>query len=190
MIRSSDVLDTTNSFDRKVLLLDCKSLSDLEAVSFAVDQPDLNLIIHMAESELINNDSYIQWMQQKVKNPNCIHLLMDENHPNVDLNRIYKLQTKLNLMNSDFFKLLPLQTKAWEKQLSDSKSRELRLREKLKIIQAHSGMFFRLKPFISLDLNSELQKIDNKESRNEIFNFYETDPKIKIDGIEQFEKGK
>lgn len=144
----------------------------------------------MGPSELITSDAYLEWMRARVRNASrCIHMYMDEQHPNVDINRVYRLQAKLNLINPEYFKLLPLQTTEWKRAFEEARSREMRLREKLKIVQAHSGMTFHLKPAFELDLAVEQQKINNDEFRNEIFDFYANDSMIQIDGIQQFEKG-
>lgn len=142
----------------------------------------------MGPGELLNSDVYIEWMRLRVKNPDCIHMFMDENHANVDLVQIYKLQAKLHLINPKYFKLLPLQSNEWQNKFAEAKSRERQLREKIKVVQTHSGMVFHLKPFFALDINIETQRIDNQEFQNEIISFYETDSKIKIDGIQEPEK--
>lgn len=170
------------------MIIDCNSLGDLEAVRETVEKVDLHLVIHMASSKLINDPSYIEWMRAHVKNDACIHMHMDETIPNIDLMKIYRLQAKLNLVNDECFKLLPMQTSEWDKQFAEAREKEKRMREKLKLIQVRSGMVFHLKPRIQLELNEQEQKIDNEESQNEIFSYYEKNAKIGIDGIEESEK--
>lgn len=187
IIRVVDLLDASNSYDRKILILDCNSLDDLECIGDVVAQPDLHLIVHMAASHMLNDPAYLSWMRTRVQNPDCIHLYLDESHANVDLVKLYALQAKLNLMNAELFPMLPMQTSQWRTLFEECKAREKALRSQLKIVQGHSGMSFRVKPNLGINLNELAQTIDNRASSNEIFEYFETDPRIKIDGLNESE---
>lgn len=187
VIRASEVLDYTYSVEKKILFLDCTP-SSLEFVknSELINQKDMVMIIHLSESSVLNSEGYLDWIKEYT-NENCIHLYLDEMHPNVDLLKVYEIQAQLNLINEDIFKLLPVQLNSFKKLANESLIGEKKVQKETKLVQAQSNMIFQIKPKFKLDLDNLIQ-IDNRQFQEKIIEFYENDIKSKIDGIDKNEE--
>ena len=116
------------SKERLILFLDCTSLNDLETI--AQNEHVLNgladtaLVVHMADSNLLNSNEYKSWMKETWKDTQCVHLIMDDEFPDIDLEKVYELQAQLNLVNEAVFPLLHGQTEAFKEALKESLQKE------------------------------------------------------------------
>lgn len=188
VIKASDVLDFSNCIERKILFLDCSKKESIEFLkeNNLINQEDMVVIVHLGDSEILNSQEYLDWVKNYI-NKECIHLYLDENYSNIDLIKVYEMQARLNLIDKEMFKLLPVQLSSFQKQIEQDKLKEKELQKEAKIIQAQSNMCLQLKPRVVLDL-SNLNRIDNRSAQEEILNFYENDLKSKIDGIDREEQ--
>ncbi|CAD5113231.1 DgyrCDS2410 [Dimorphilus gyrociliatus] len=64
------------------------------------------LIIHFTPRNVVNNAKYREWMESF--GPNTKHLLMKNTDSDIAYEAVCKLQTQLNMINSDIFPTLPL----------------------------------------------------------------------------------
>jgi ribonuclease Z len=176
LIKASDLLDYSNSTEHNILFLDLPDLKCLDKLKHTVLNPDsvkkMTLIVHMSNSDILNNREYIEYIKE-LKNAETIHLFLDEKYPNIDLPQCFELQAKLNLINEDIFKLMPVQSREFASLFNSANSSLRQLQKEIKIVQGQTGMEFKMRPMLTLNLAEVNGPIDNNESRNKIFEYYE-----------------
>lgn len=190
LIKSEDVLDFTNSTEKKILILDVPDLASLNRLqsSNLLLGPSviskLDLVVHFANSHILNSEPYQNWLNSAFSTrPECIHVFLDERFPNIDLKDCYEFQSQLNLVHDRVFKLLPVQLDSFRQEMSRAKTEwkeTHREKYKVKIVQGQTGMKFSLRPETSLSLN-DLIHLDNKRSRAEVFDYFETRARGRLD---------
>jgi hypothetical protein len=191
VVKASDYLDYSNPNsrnERKIIFLDIPSLDNEKNREILFNSRDLNqesviLIVHMSNASVLNDSSYLEWIKN-FKNNNCIHVFLDETFPTIDLPDVYDMQARLNLIDSKVFPLLPSQTSALNEWMESGQQREKRLQteQKLKVVFGRPKMKFTLDYKLSLDTSDCLTSFDNKKCQKAVFDQYETDAKLAIEG--------
>ena len=129
VIQPDDVLDDQLP-SRPVIFVECPNSDYLDALTsnslikqMMQDGDDLEkiaqLVVHMSPSDVFMDEEYQQWMKSFCDKTQ--HLVLNENCPFVAHDRIYRIQSQLNLLDDDIFKLLDDQ-KEEQIQLSASKN--------------------------------------------------------------------
>jgi ribonuclease Z len=196
VIKASEYLDYSDPNcinERKILILDLPTLNK-DVYEFLSSSNDINnenllMIVHMSNKSILNDKFYLEWLGT-YKNKKCIHVFIDESYPNIDLNDIYDMQARLNLINPNIFPLLPVQTEIYNNLVDfyKSKEQELRTNNKLKILYGQSGMLFKIDHNLELDCSKCTNTVDNNIFQKKIFENYENDIKQIIDGIDKEEQ--
>ncbi len=149
-----------------------------------VDSTDkkIQLVVHMSSSDIINSEVYLNWIRN-FSNRNCIHIYLDEQYPSVNLESIYELQSQLNLVNENLFPLMQTQSDFFleEQRRFDVKQKEMQ--REMKIVYAKKNMVFTIKPELSIKMD-RVVKLDYTSYLDKIFEYYDNDPKIQLDGID------
>lgn len=188
VIKPADLLDYSNTFDRKLLILDCLHIDDLPLIQTheLVDHSALHAIVHISNSDILNHPSYLEWIKS-YPNKDCIHIYLDEKHPNLTFLKIYETQAKLNLINGHLFKLLPMQLDSTQQLFDAARQSEIDLQKQAKLVQAVTNMEFMLKPQLKL-IVEQVNKIDNRMFQQQIVDYYETNLKIRHEDIKPDER--
>lgn len=106
-----EFLDHSNSIQSKLLVLDLPNKSCIHQLDTLIDRTDrkMQVIVHMSDREILHDQNYMAWI--KSFTTECVHLYFDEEFPGLTMDKIYELQTQLNLVNEKLFPLLHGQIK-------------------------------------------------------------------------------
>ena len=173
LIKASQLLDYKSTEEKHILFFDCRNEASFESLAKKVNDKLLNstntFVVHMSSMSLVKSETYSSWMKSLNE---CIHIVLDESRPSIDIGRIYELQAQLNLVNPLLFPLLPAQ-KMTPKDLTSN----------LAYITAECNLNVVIKPEFCIDQEKVVQ-IDNKKFLQNLFNYYESNVKLEIEGIE------
>lgn len=173
LIKASQLLDFNSAQEKHVLFFDCKNEATFEDLMKKVNDQLLNsantFIVHLSKMSLVKSELYSSWMKSLNE---CIHIVLDESRPSIDIGRIYELQAQLNLVNPSLFPLLPAQ------KITPNVSTP-----NLAYVHGEFNLSVLVKPEFGLD-HTKVVQIDNKKYLNNLFDYYESNLKLELEGIE------
>ncbi len=173
LIKASQLLDFNSAQEKHVLFFDCKNEATFEDLMKKVNDQLLNsantFIVHLSKMSLVKSELYSSWMKSLNE---CIHIVLDESRPSIDIGRIYELQAQLNLVNPSLFPLLPAQ------KMTPNVSTP-----NLAYVHGEFNLSVLVKPEFGLD-HTKVVQIDNKKYLNNLFDYYESNLKLELEGIE------
>ena len=175
VLKAEQLLDFSKVEEKKVLFLDVPGKEFVRPLVESIDQNDaaIKIILHMSNSDIINSPDYLAWIRE-FANKNCIHVMLDEQYPTVDLEAIYEQQAQLNLVSEQLFPLLETQNEPFLKLISERDASHKQLQREMKIVYAKNNMKIVIKPELAFKMD-EIVNMDLDLFRNNIFNYYESE---------------
>lgn len=101
IIRASDVYDYSCSHNKiSLLVLDLPSVDYIDTIRDDQKINDANIIVHMSDSSILNNDQYKKFIKLK---SNIEHVILDENYKNIHSESMFRFQKSLNLIDDKVY---------------------------------------------------------------------------------------
>lgn len=186
VLKASDYLDTDDSVNRYMLVLDCPDLSYLDTIGqdALINFKQLSLIAHMGQSSVINDPKYLEWVRTH-PSTGCMHLYFDETFPNNCLAPIYETQAKLNILDDSMFRLLPGQTDEFKAALHNKKIVAELKKSEFNIHYARSRQVVTIKPKFELVHDEQAETVDNKAAQYAIIDEFYANQRCLPEDIDQ-----
>ncbi len=181
LYQPDEFMDHSQCVEKKLIVLDLPSpdcITQLEALIDKTD-PTIQLIAHMSNSEILHEPRYLAWLRSFTTE--CVHLFFDEAYPALSMETMYQLQAQLNLISDNLFPLLHGQTGEQLAMAEEQRQRLAEMQREMSVIQAEASMELAIRPKLVLSVGGVVRP-DNRRYMEQIFEQYESDLKLQLDG--------